>query len=221
MDHFIGEIADEAAAKAGQAGQVRQLVWLHQARRTARGAPGGGCAFPRALADDDVVAVDGDRGAGGDAHERIAAPALAALGAFQQEEVGVVRGEAGEHGDGRFGVGGMRAPTGTTEADSSKVRNSARGGNVSSNMGFPGFMKSSTGDVSAYRNTVFGKRQARDEKLCVRHGNPPVAARDKAADDRYCFIKQYPFSPPGGGSGALRHRKARRVAGIDFAGARG
>ena len=51
------------------------------------------------------MAVDGDGGAGGNAHEGIAAPAFAALGAFEEEEVGVAGGEAGQHGDGGFGVG--------------------------------------------------------------------------------------------------------------------
>jgi hypothetical protein len=106
VDHLVGEIADEAAAEAGQAGEVREGIGLHEGAQDGQGvALVGDALFVDALADDDIVAEDGDAGAGGDAHEGIAAPAFAALGAFEEEEVGVVGGETGEDGDGRFGVG--------------------------------------------------------------------------------------------------------------------
>ena len=90
-----------------------ERIGLHQAAQDGEGlALVGDALLVDALADDDVVAVDGRSGAGGDAHERIAAPAFAAFRAFQQEQVGMVRGEPGQHGDGRLGVGQDARPDG-------------------------------------------------------------------------------------------------------------
>ena len=113
VDHLVGEVADESAAEARQARSRGQPVGAHEVAQH-----GEGLAVVReaplrdALAHDDVVAEDGDRGPRGDAHEAVAAPPLAALGALEQEDVGVVVREAGQHRDGRLGVGQDRGADG-------------------------------------------------------------------------------------------------------------
>ncbi len=72
----------------------------------------GNAFFVDALADDDIAGIDSDGGAGRDAHEGVAAPAFAALGAFEKEEARMAGGEAGEDGDGRLGVGEDARPDG-------------------------------------------------------------------------------------------------------------
>ena len=106
MHHFIGDVADESPAETGQAGEMREGVGLHEVAQDAeRVSVVRDALFVDALTNDDIVAIDGDSGAGGDAHEGVAAPAFAAFGAFEQEKVGAVRRKTGQHGDGGLRVG--------------------------------------------------------------------------------------------------------------------
>jgi hypothetical protein len=65
----------------------------------------GDALFVDALTNDDVVAVDGHVGAGGDAEKTVTSPLFAAFRAFKQKDVGTVVGKTREHRDRRFGVG--------------------------------------------------------------------------------------------------------------------
>ena len=106
VDHFVGEIADKPAAEAWQSGKFGELIRLHegpqhlQRRTVVRGA-----RLADAVAVHDIVTVDGDGGACGDAQETVAAPLFAALRALEQEHVGAGVGETGQYRNGRFGVG--------------------------------------------------------------------------------------------------------------------